>query len=323
KSLPALRAERDFQPHFSFQCRHEQFAAEHRAPRVDLDIMTQIAALDREIGMLGQPHAQKWIAAFSSADARLALPGQTDSLPFVDAARNLDLIVFHLVRPGAAQRNRPGRTVESFFQRDHDVGFHVGPAFGCRLTPAESTESRSAAPAAEKRFEEIAESSSAKFELDPAVTAPLVKSAFGGVCPPSRRRLKSARPVPIGPELIVLLPLFRVAQYLVGFVDLLKFLFRRLFVLGDIGMMFPRQLAKCGANFILGGRFRDTECFVIVSKLNWHRLSNLVPLFNPRNFLTRYARTWQVCSRHRYRHHARGSGDVERICSEMAGPFAG
>src|SRR5207249_11612140 len=177
--------------------------------------------------------------------------------------------------------------------------------------------------AAEERFEEVAESSSAKFELDPAVTAPLVKSAFGWLCHPSPRRLKSARPVPIRAKLIVLLSLFRVAQHLVGFVDLFKFLFRGLFVLGDIGMMFPRQLAKCGANFVLGGRFRDTECFVIVSKLNWHRLSNLVPLFNSRNFLPRYARTWEVCSRHRYRHHARGSGGVERICSEMAGPFAG
>ncbi len=82
--------------------------------------------------------------------------------------------------------------------------------------------------------------------------------------------------------------------------------------------MFPCQPAKCGANFILGGRFRDTERFVIISKLDWHRLSNLVPLFNPRNFLPRYARTWEVCSRHRYRHHARGSGDVEWVRAEMA-----
>ena len=129
----------------------------------------------------------------------------------MNATRNLDLIVFHLVRTSAAQRYGSRRTVESFFQSDHDIGFDVGPTFGSRLTSAESTESRSAATAAEERFEEVAESSSAKFELDPAVTAPLVKSAFGWLCPPSPRRLKSARPVPIRAKLIVLLSLLRIA----------------------------------------------------------------------------------------------------------------
>src|SRR4030095_1249223 len=145
---------------------------------LNLHLINQIVALDREIGMLCQADAQKKIAAFSAAHARFALASQPDSLPLVNAAWNLDLIVFHLIRTGPAQGNGSCRAVESFFQSDPDIGFAVGPTFGSRLTSAESAESSPAATAAEKRFEEVAESSSVKFELDPAVAAPaLIKSA--------------------------------------------------------------------------------------------------------------------------------------------------
>jgi hypothetical protein len=53
---------------------------------------------------------------------------------------------------------------------------------------------------------------------------------------PLRRRLKTAaRPVPIRAELIVFLPLLRIAQNFVRFVDFLKFFFGDLFVLGTSG----------------------------------------------------------------------------------------
>src|SRR5258705_3112053 len=173
--------------------------------------MNQIAAIDREIGMLCQTHAQKKIAAFSAAHARFALAGQPDSLPLVNTTWNFDLIVFHLVRAGPAQGNGSRRAVESFFQSDHDIGFDVGPTFGCRLTSAESAESRSAATAAEKRFEEVAESSSVKFELDPAVAATvLIKSASRLLRFPSGRRLKSTGLIPIRAKLVVFLSFFRI-----------------------------------------------------------------------------------------------------------------
>src|SRR4030095_7638346 len=92
-----------FQPDIAFKSWDQQFAAKDRLPRLNLHFVNQIAAIDREIGMLCQTHAQKKIAAFSAAHARFALAGQTDSLPLVNAAWNLDLIVFHPVRTGAAQ----------------------------------------------------------------------------------------------------------------------------------------------------------------------------------------------------------------------------
>src|SRR5215218_6504270 len=129
--------------------------------------------------MFRQAHAQKEIAAFSSAYTRFALASQPDALPLVNAARNFDLIAFYFVRTGAAQRNCPRRSVQRFLQRNHDIGFYIGAAFRRGLASPESAESRSSAAATEKRFEEIAESCPAKFELDTtAVAAPSVKSAF-------------------------------------------------------------------------------------------------------------------------------------------------
>ena len=57
----------------------------------------------------------------------------------------------------------------------------IGAAFGCRSPSAEPAECGTTAPAAKKRFEEIAEPSSAEFEFNSAtaIAAPLIKSAAG------------------------------------------------------------------------------------------------------------------------------------------------
>src|SRR5262249_11404381 len=110
--------------------------------------------------MLGQSNPKKKVAAFSSTRARFTLTAQTDALAFADAARNRDLILFLFVRTGASQRHRSRRAVQRFLERDHNVGFYIGAAFGCRSAPAESAERRTAAPTTKKRFEKIAESCS-------------------------------------------------------------------------------------------------------------------------------------------------------------------
>src|SRR5206468_1061172 len=97
------------------------------------------------------------IAAFSSTDASFALTAQTDSLPFMNTPRDLDLVIFHLVRASSAQRDCSSRSVQRFFKRDHDVRFDICATLRRRLTSAKSAESRAAAPATEKCFEEVAE----------------------------------------------------------------------------------------------------------------------------------------------------------------------
>src|SRR5205807_4594299 len=97
KSLSTLRSRRHFQPHAAFQSRHFYFGPERGLPRRDLQFVDQIASFDGKIGMSGQTHTQKQIAAFSTACSSFALAGQPDALTFVNAARNLDLVTFCFV----------------------------------------------------------------------------------------------------------------------------------------------------------------------------------------------------------------------------------
>src|SRR5512132_1666394 len=167
--------------------------------------------------------------------------------------------------------------MQRFLECDHNVRFHIGAAFGCRRASAKPAECGTTASAAKKRFKEIAESSSAELELNSsaAIAAPLIKSAGLLLALPLRRRLKTAGPIPIGAELIVFLPFLRIAQNLVRFVDLLKFFFGGLFVLGHVRVILTRQFSKSAANLLLARRFRHTECLVIISKLYWHPSSSL------------------------------------------------
>ena len=84
--------------------------------------------------------------------------------------------------------------MQRFLECDHNVRFYVSATFGCRSASAEPAECGTTASAAKKRFEEIAEPSSAELELNSAaaVAAPLMKSAAGLLALPLRRRLKTA-----------------------------------------------------------------------------------------------------------------------------------
>src|SRR5438309_2207143 len=127
--------------------------------------------------------------------------------------------------------------MQRLFERDHDIRFDIAAALRTGLALSESAERRTSATAAEKLFEEIAEAGPAEFELHataiPATRAPSLKSAtrLTTARAPARRWLEpAARVIPIRAELIVFLPLLRIAQDFVGFVDLLKFFLGDLFI---------------------------------------------------------------------------------------------
>ncbi len=192
-------------------------------------------------------------------------------------------------------------------------------------------------------------SASAELELDTAAVAtPLIKSAAGLLSFPLWWWLETARPIPIGSKLIIFLPLLRVAQNLVRFVDFLEFFFGGFLVLGHIRVVLARQLAKSAANFVLARRFRHTERLVIISKLNGHLL-NVVRLRSSRNSFSTTAtkvtktadlfsaircllypgcasvtraRTGQTHCDHWRGRHTDWLGDVGRLRAEMAGPTA-
>ena len=275
ETLPRLRARRNFQTPFAFQRGHFDLGAQRCPPRLERDFVDQVIAFDRKIGMSRQAHAQKKVAALAPARSRFALAGQTDALALTDAARDFDLVGFDLFGATATQRNLAGGSLERFFQCDHEVGLDVLPAFRrCGATAKTAAERRLAPPSTEERFEEIAKASSTELELYAAVASsgPTETSTCAAV-PPIRRRLESARLVPIRPEMVVFRALLGIAQDFVGLVDLLEFLLGRGFFLrlGHIRMMFSRELAESAFDFIGARRFRHAEGLVIVPELNRHR----------------------------------------------------
>ncbi len=162
----------------------------------------------------------------------------------------------------AAERDLPFRTGECFFQRHHDVGLDVLAALGRHRSPAKTgapAKSRFAATAAKKLLEEIAEPGAAKFKLHAFAVAAAVALKSATTAAASRRRRETARLIPIRAELIVLGAFFRIAQDLVGLVDLLEFLLRGglLLRLHDVGMMNARELPERAFDLRGVGRFRD------------------------------------------------------------------
>ena len=76
--------------------------------------------------------------------------------------------------------------------------------------------------------------------------------------------------LPIRSIIIVALPFFGVAEDFVGFVDLLEFLLRLLFVLGGIRVVLASQFAECGLNLGSASRFGNTEGLVVIAELCGH-----------------------------------------------------
>src|SRR4029077_1716865 len=110
--------------------------------------MNQVATFHRKIGMSGQAHTQKEIAPLAAAYAGFALSRQPNSLPFVNTSRNFNLIAFDFIGSAAPERHCPGRSLECFLQRDHDIGLDVAATFGCGFTAAKAAEGRASATAA-------------------------------------------------------------------------------------------------------------------------------------------------------------------------------
>jgi hypothetical protein len=172
KTLSTLRSRRDLQPSVTFQGRHPQFTTQCCLPWRHLYLVDEIVRFEREVGVPRQANTQEKVAAFPAAGAGLALTGKANPLTFMHALGNFDLITFDLVGIPAPQRDGPLRSVQRLLKRNHDVGFDVAPAFGTTLALPEWTAPKSSlAPAAEKRFEEIAKPRSAKFEIDSASIA--------------------------------------------------------------------------------------------------------------------------------------------------------
>jgi hypothetical protein len=81
-------------------------------------------------------------------------------------------------------------------------------------------------------------------------------------------RLRLLVRFPVGAQLVVLLALDRIAEHLVGLVDLLEFCFRRLVTRIHVRVMLARQLAERLLHLLVGGRLGDAERCVVVLELH-------------------------------------------------------
>jgi hypothetical protein len=75
---------------------------------------------------------------------------------------------------------------------------------------------------------------------------------------------------PVGAQLVVLLPLLRIAEHLVGLVDFLELRLGRLVAGVDVGVVLARQLPVRALDLLVGGGLGDPERLVVV--LEVHRV---------------------------------------------------
>jgi hypothetical protein len=92
------------------------------------------------------------------------------------------------------------------------------------------------------------------------------------------RRTEFRAGFPVRAEFVVFFALVRVGENFVGLVDLLEFFLGLFFVLGDVGMKFPRELAEGFFDLLRGRGARHAEALVVIFKLNGHRLGENLPV---------------------------------------------
>src|SRR5205085_10304825 len=147
------------------------------------------------------------------------------------------------------------------------------------------TETSLAAAAAEKCFKEIAETRSAEFEFHATVAGSITLESSPSSPPvPAWRRLKSTRLIPIRAQLVVLLPLLRIAQDFLCLVDLLEFLLGGRFVLRHIRMIFAREFPEGAPDLVVARTLRNTQRLVIVSELHSHAPPSFCAAADLRNY---------------------------------------
>src|SRR5206468_4214489 len=171
-----------------------------------------------------------------------------------DARRNTD---FDGARVAVLlDRQPPGRAVIRILERELDFLLHVAP--GARAARPAAPPPRALAGAAKERLEEVGKRVLVAEHLAHLIfghrpEAAALRAAAAAEMHVPAAELRRIEPgaagaglfvsPPVGAELVVLLPLCRVAQDLVGLVDFLEAGFGGLVPRVHVGVMLPRQLA--------------------------------------------------------------------------------
>jgi len=161
--------------------------------------------------------------------------------------------------------------MHNFVQCHKDVALDVltvpGKCLVFHPIPACSAEATvRAASTAEELFEKIAETGAVEMKF-----SAIIRTSSKSACLLFRLMVGT---VPVFSQLVILPPLIRVAENLVGLVDFLESAFGTRFVFGDIGVIFACQFPKCLLDFSVARVLGHTENIVVIFELNGHDWSH-------------------------------------------------
>src|SRR3954468_196860 len=261
-------ARRDLHPQRAGGGLDVRLAAQRGHRRMDRDVGQDVRPLD-PVARIGRDlDLQEQIARRSAAEPRRALSGQADPLARAHPLGDLDRQRLALPRIRVRDGDLPRAAADRLLDRQSDRRLGVASRLGAAAEAgARSSETRrAAAPPApratsEEHLEEVAEPRAAAGA--PEVAAPLAEVEVDPLPPRRRTALAPAHPIPVGAELVVLLPLVRVLQDLVGLADLLE-LDLGLRVLVDVRMKLPRHLPVRLLDVLLGRFLLDAQRCVVV-----------------------------------------------------------
>ena len=156
---------------------------------------------------------------------------------------------------GRLQVHAAAAAAGHFFQRQGQFGLHVTAATRLLLTEtAERITAETAAAPAEQGLEKVREACTVEV-LAVEVEVHIFKA---------RSALELLAMLPVGAELIVHTPLFRVFEHFVGFVDILEFVFGLLVARIQVRVVLAGQLLVGSGDLVRTGGTLHAQKFVII-----------------------------------------------------------
>src|SRR5262249_4211346 len=274
---------------FAAEGAHVGFAAEHRRRQRNRHAGVEIAPLALELRIRRRPDPQIQIARLRAAGTLFAFAGDANARPVADAGRDPHVNRARLTL--VLDREAARRPAIDVFERKFDLLLDVAAlpdVRGARLAGASAPACAGTRPAAaEEGLKEVGERVVAPEHLVHLFLGHRAVAAFAGTAaaevdvPPATTELARIEPAaagagarllvgaPVRAQLVVLLPLRRITEHLVGLVDLLEAGLGCLVAGIDIRVVLARQLAEGLLDLFLARGLRHAERRVVI--LEFHQ----------------------------------------------------
>lgn len=223
--------------------------------------------------MRRETYPQIQIALRPAVGRIVALPGKASLAPSFHPGGDIHFQGFGAVP--ALKRKTALAALHGVLKRDGNIGLDVAAPLGTGRIAAERAAGAPALTAAEQGFEKVAEPGAVK-----TLTAEFLpvereaRTAAVGVAPAERIAAELLALLPVGPELVIHLPLLLVFENFVRLVYFLE-LFLGFLVSGvEIRVVLAGELLEGFCDFILGSFAPHTQYFVIILIFDTHTLAS-------------------------------------------------